>query len=116
MPDPHIDDLSEIQIGDIVTSHPRRDFEVRTMEFDDWGDLIINKGTDDQARILRDQSVTIMPRYMAALRSKITESKHSHWCGNCEGIDPAACLMNPVRSATGPLSDGADRSHRPDRA
>lgn len=53
---------AELQIGDVITSDPRRDFTVRTFEVDDFGDVTINRGTPDQARIDCDQTVTIRAR------------------------------------------------------
>jgi hypothetical protein len=61
MTDPRIFPL-ELQVGDVVTSDLRRDFPVNFIEVDDFGDVVINPGTPDQARILRDQTVTIRPR------------------------------------------------------
>jgi hypothetical protein len=61
VPDPRIFPL-ELQVGDVITSDLRRDFPVHALEVDDYGDVIINPGTPDQARINRDQTVTIRPR------------------------------------------------------
>jgi hypothetical protein len=52
----------DLQLGDVITSDPRRDFPVNFIEVDDFGDVTINPGTPDQARIDRDQTVTIRPR------------------------------------------------------
>lgn len=61
MPDPRIFP-AELQIGDVITSHPRRDFTVYELEIDDYGDVTINPGTSDKAFIHADQTVTIRPR------------------------------------------------------
>lgn len=61
---------TELQPGDIVTSDLRRDYAVTTVEFVD-GDVLINAGTRDQVRIDPTQTVTIMPRHLAAIRAQI---------------------------------------------
>lgn len=53
---------SDLRVGDVITSHPRRDFIVRAIDRDDYGDLTINPGTSDKAFIHADQTVTIRPR------------------------------------------------------
>jgi len=53
---------SELQPGDVVTSDPRRDYTVRTVVLDDFGDVLINDGAPDRVRIDREQTVTIRPR------------------------------------------------------
>lgn len=62
----------ELQVGDWITSDPRRDFYVGAVIVDEYGDTIINAGTADRARILRDQTVAIMPRHIGALRPRPT--------------------------------------------
>ena len=56
---------TELQSGDVITSDPRRDFHVRTVALDDFGDVVINDGTPDRVRIDREQTVTITPRQAA---------------------------------------------------
>lgn len=53
---------SDLQVGDVVTSHPSRDFPVYEIVIDDYGDVTINPGTSDKAFIHADQTVTIRPR------------------------------------------------------
>lgn len=53
----------ELQIGDVITSDPRRDFPVRELVVDAFGDITINPGTPDKAFIHADQTVTIRPRH-----------------------------------------------------
>ena len=66
MPDPRIYP-TELQVGDWITSDLRRDYPVTTMAIVD-GDVLINEGTRDQVRIDPEQTVTIMPRHLAARR------------------------------------------------
>jgi hypothetical protein len=61
MPDIRINPR-ELQIGDVVTSHPRRDFTVRELVIDEFGDVTINPNTRDKAFISVDQTVTIRLR------------------------------------------------------
>jgi hypothetical protein len=61
MPDPRIYP-TELQVGDRITSDPRRDYVVSTITVDDFGDVVINDGTPDRVRIDREQTVTITPR------------------------------------------------------
>ena len=61
MPDPRIDP-AELRIGDVITSDPRRDFPVRELVIDEFGDVTINPGTADKAFIHADQTVTIRLR------------------------------------------------------
>lgn len=49
----------DLRIGDVITSDPRRDFTVRELAIDDYGDVTINSGTTDKAFIHADQTVTI---------------------------------------------------------
>lgn len=49
----------DIRIGDVITSDPRRDFTVRTLAVDEFGDVTINPGTADKAFIHADQTVTV---------------------------------------------------------
>ncbi|RXS84185.1 hypothetical protein EST92_11545 [Streptomyces sp. TM32] len=51
-----------LQVGDVITSDPRRDFPVRELVIDEYGDITINPGTRDKAFISADQTVTIRPR------------------------------------------------------
>ncbi|WP_329330794.1 hypothetical protein OIU81_03120 [Streptomyces sp. NBC_01454] len=51
-----------LQCGDVITSDPRRDFHVRELVVDEFGDVTINPGTRDKAFISADQTVTIRPR------------------------------------------------------
>lgn len=53
----------ELRIGDVITSDPRRDFTVRELVVDDFGDVTINPDAPDKAFINADQSVTIRPRH-----------------------------------------------------
>ena len=53
---------TELQSGDRITSDPRRDFHVRTVTVDDFGDVAINDHAPDRIRIDREQTVTITPR------------------------------------------------------
>jgi hypothetical protein len=53
---------ADLQVGDVITSHPRRDFLVAEIVTDDYGDVTINPGTSDKAFIHADQTVTIRPR------------------------------------------------------
>jgi hypothetical protein len=53
---------TELQPGDVITSDPRRDFHVRTVTVDDFGDVVINDHAPDRIRIDREQTVTITPR------------------------------------------------------
>lgn len=53
---------ARLVVGDVITSDPRRDFIVRAVEVDEFGDVTINPGTSDKAFIHADQSVTIRPR------------------------------------------------------
>lgn len=53
---------ADLQVGDVITSDPRRDFTVRTLDRDEFGDVTINPGTSDKAFIHADQTVTIRPR------------------------------------------------------
>lgn len=62
MTDPRISP-SDLKIGDVITSDPRRDFTVRELVVDDFGDVTINPGAPDKAFINADQSVTIRPRH-----------------------------------------------------
>lgn len=64
MPDPRIFP-TELHIGDVITSDPRRDFPVRTVALDDFGDVVINDHAPDRVRIDREQTVTITPRTAA---------------------------------------------------
>jgi hypothetical protein len=59
---------TELQVGDWITSDLRRDYYVATVALVD-GDVLINEGTRDQVRIDREQTVTIMPRHLAARRT-----------------------------------------------
>lgn len=52
---------AQLQVGDVITSDPRRDFHVAALEFDEF-DVIVNPGDGDQVRIDREQTVTIRPR------------------------------------------------------
>lgn len=61
MPDPRILP-ADLQVGDVITSHPRRDFTIYELVIDDYGDVTINPGTSDKAFIHADQTVTIRPR------------------------------------------------------
>jgi hypothetical protein len=61
MPDPRIFPL-ELQVGDVITSDPRRDFTVRALAVDEFGDVTINPGTADKAFINADQTITVRPR------------------------------------------------------
>lgn len=52
----------DLQVGDVITSHPSRDFLVAEIVTDGYGDVTINPGTSDKAFIHADQTVTIRPR------------------------------------------------------
>jgi hypothetical protein len=57
---------SQIHIGDVVTSDPRRDFTVADMDVDDFGNVTIYTDDSSKAFIAADQTVTIQPRRLAA--------------------------------------------------
>jgi hypothetical protein len=59
---------SQLQVGDWITSDPRRDFYVAEIVVDEFGDVTINPSSDDRAHIWADQTVTITPRDIGALR------------------------------------------------
>jgi hypothetical protein len=61
MPDPRIFPR-DLQVGDVITSDPRRDFIVASLTTDDYGDVTINPGYPNSAFIHADQTVTIRPR------------------------------------------------------
>lgn len=61
MGDPRIYPRS-LQVGDVITSDPRRDFIVAEIVTDDYGDVTINPGTPDKAFINADQTVTVRRR------------------------------------------------------
>lgn len=65
---------SELQVGDWITSDPRRDFYVSSIEVDGFGDVTINQGAADQAHIWADQSVTIIPRDIGEHRPRPTSA------------------------------------------
>jgi hypothetical protein len=71
MSDPRIRP-AQLQVGDWITSDPRRDFLVAEIAVDEFGDVTINPGAADNAHIWADQTVTIMPRHIAALRPRPT--------------------------------------------
>jgi hypothetical protein len=50
---------AELRVGDVITSDPRRDFTVRTIDRDEFGDVTINRGDPDSAHIWADQTITI---------------------------------------------------------
>lgn len=52
----------DLQVGDVITSDPRRDFTVHTLVRDEFGDVTINPDTPDKAFIHADQTITIQPR------------------------------------------------------
>lgn len=53
---------ADLQVGDVITSDPRRDFTVHEMTIDEYGDVRINPDTPDRAFIHAGQTVTIRPR------------------------------------------------------
>lgn len=53
---------SDLQVGDVITSDPRRDFTVHTIERDTFGDVTINRGAPDSAHIWADQTITVSRR------------------------------------------------------
>lgn len=50
---------TEIQIGDVITSDPRRDFHVDYTETDDFGGTTIYTSDGAKAYICPDQTVTV---------------------------------------------------------
>ncbi|MGY0062883.1 hypothetical protein ACWY4P_41160 [Streptomyces sp. LZ34] len=49
----------DLQVGDVITSDPRRDFIVRALAADEFGDVTINPGATDKAFINADQTITV---------------------------------------------------------